>query len=199
MVEWASRRAASHLARRSGQAEDDEMAMTLLSADRSLKVKDGEPLLLGYDVYDGEGERLGRVSDLIVDKDRMKIPFAVVDLEKANQRVLFPLWEARIDAPGQRIICEGCDDERLAHLTPFEGDSLPEDLTFRWRATFIPSTPGDLATPELPEGRPGVEIAEDARILQTGPRGVRVEKVDKVTLHNEDPPHDPTVPNVMNI
>lgn len=173
------------------------MAMTLLSADHSLKVKDGEPLLLGYDVYDGQGERLGRVSDLVVDQERMKIPFVVLDLEKANRRVLFPLWEARIDPDGQRLICAGCDDARLAHLTPFDGEALPADLAFRLRATFIPETPGDLTRPELPEGRPGTEVAQDARILQTGPRGVRVERVDKVRLHHEHPPHDPEVPDVM--
>src|SRR5690606_28432010 len=93
------------------------MAMQLMSADKRLKTKEGEPILLGYDVYNGHGERLGRVSDLIVDTESMKVPFAVVDLEQDERRVILPMWEVEIDRNGQRLICPGCDEARLRHLT----------------------------------------------------------------------------------
>jgi hypothetical protein len=68
-----------------------------------LQVADGDPDIRGWDVRTADGEKIGKVKDLIVDTGLMKVRYieASIDKEVLNasddRHVLIPVGSARLD------------------------------------------------------------------------------------------------------
>jgi len=87
------------------------------------KVADGEPDIRGWTVHSSDGRQCGRVDDLIVDTEAMKVRYMDVELDRKgldrheDQHVLVPISNARLD--------ERKDDVLLGTLTAGEVAGMP--------------------------------------------------------------------------
>jgi hypothetical protein len=68
-----------------------------------LQVADGDPDIRGWDVRTADGEKIGKVTDLVVDTGLMKVRYIEAEIDKDvlnasdNRAVLIPIGSARLD------------------------------------------------------------------------------------------------------
>lgn len=86
------------------------------SSRRSLKMYD----FAHFEVYSCQGEMVGLVSDILVDKDG-KCQYLVIALikEMMDKQVLLPYQQFQVDQTAQRIDVTGLNREQIANLKTF--------------------------------------------------------------------------------
>lgn len=86
------------------------------SSRRSLKAYD----FSHFEVYSCQEERVGIVSDVLVDKDG-KCQYLVIALikEMAGKQVLLPYQQSQVDQTAQRIYVRELNREQIANLKMF--------------------------------------------------------------------------------
>jgi photosynthetic reaction center H subunit len=122
-----------------------------------LQVADGDPDIRGWDVRTADGEKIGKVKDLIVDTGLMKVRYieARIDKEVLNasddRHVLIPIGSARLDDDEDDVyLSSSIVDPRT--LPPYERNSLSREYEVSLRERFprvggtIPAT-GDTQSP----------------------------------------------------
>lgn len=103
------------------------------------KVADGEPDIRGWSVHTADGRVAGKVDDLIVDTQAMKVCYIDVELDRGalglreERHVLVPLAEARLDDRGDEVLLGSATAADLARMPPLD----------RERMEFTGSPPGD--------------------------------------------------------
>lgn len=91
-----------------------------------LQVAEGDTDIRGWSLCAAEGARLGRVSELIVDVDAMKVRYLEVQLDEglahrpAGRRVLLPVGYAHLAESAECVRVDAVHPDRLLRLPVYE-------------------------------------------------------------------------------
>lgn len=106
----------------------------LQELDRSdFGIVDGEPDIRGWDVRTGNGEKVGEVEELIVDAQKKKVRYMVVDLdnnelELDHRKILIPIGLAQLDDDDDDVRIHAISTEQLHNLPTYEADHLDDEV-----------------------------------------------------------------------
>lgn len=104
----------------------------LQEMDRSdFRIVDGEPDIRGWDVRLPNGQKAGEVEDLIVDAQKKKVRYMIVDrkkndLELPENTVLVPIGLALLNEKEDDVQLPGITAEQLRSLPPYDANNLNE-------------------------------------------------------------------------
>lgn len=127
---------------RSTRSERDVTPRLVHLDDMSdLQVADGDPDIRGWDVRTADGEKIGKVKDLIVDTGLMKVRYieARIDKEVLNatddRHVLIPIGSARLDDDEDDVyLSSSIVDPRT--LPPYDRNALSREYEISLRERF---------------------------------------------------------------
>lgn len=106
------------------------------------KIAEDQPNIENWKILETSGKKVGKVKDLIFDKDAMKVRYIVTnlkdgDLLREDKKVLIPIGRAQLDRENNRVVVPGLDRERLASLPTYKKvDDLTRDDESRIRNSF---------------------------------------------------------------
>ncbi len=91
------------------------------------KVADGEPDIRGWEVVASDGQRVGKVDELLVDTTANKVRYVDVDLTDDNRHVTIPVGYARLDRDDNRVMVDNLGTEQLRALPAYEHGPVTRD------------------------------------------------------------------------
>ncbi|HEV7330293.1 MAG TPA: PRC-barrel domain-containing protein [Flavisolibacter sp.] len=106
----------------------------LQELDRSdFEIVEGEPDIRGWDVKNSSGKKIGEVEELIVDAQKKKVRYMVVDmddneLDLDDRRVLIPIGLAELDKEDDDVLLPSITAEQLRALPRYDEDQLDEEV-----------------------------------------------------------------------
>jgi photosynthetic reaction center H subunit len=121
---------------------DAERRIVPLSGTREFRLGKGEPDLRKWNVFGSDGERLGTVSDMLMDPDTMKVRYLDVDLAddlfllKDDRHVLVPLEEVEVKERGQDVWLRTLSAKETARLPAYTGGAVDPLVEERMRMAF---------------------------------------------------------------
>ena len=133
----------------------------LQELDRSdFEIVDGEPDIRGWDVKNSSGQKIGEVEELIVDAQRKKVRYMVVDLDDNelkldHRKVLVPIGLAELDKNDDDVILPQIQVQQLSALPDYDKDHLDEEVeqrvcdVFGRRNNAMNSTAGSVGSEEF--------------------------------------------------
>jgi uncharacterized protein (TIGR02271 family) len=107
------------------------------------EVADGEPDVRGWSVTSADGKRIGRVDQLLVDTEAMKVRYLDVDLREgmadgSERHALVPIGYAVLDRDSRTVRATGLQSAELGGLPAYEHRPLTHqaatDLDNHWTA-----------------------------------------------------------------
>jgi sporulation protein YlmC with PRC-barrel domain len=101
------------------------------------KVADGDPDPRGWEVVAADGQRVGHVEDLIVDREAERAQYLDVRLERGGDRhVLIPAEAVSVGDGEQqrRQVAIGVSHDYLAGVTPYRGLPLTTEQEAEYRS-----------------------------------------------------------------
>lgn len=105
----------------------------LQELDRSdFEIVEGEPDIRGWDVKSSNGKKIGEVEELILDAQKKKVRYMVVDLddnelELDDRRVLIPIGLAELDKEDDDVLLRSVTAEQLRALPKYDEENLDEE------------------------------------------------------------------------
>lgn len=134
--------------RADGFERDVTPRLVHLDDTRDLQVADGDPDIRGWDVRTADGEKIGKVKDLVVDTTLMKVRYfeAVIDKDVLNasddRHVLIPIGSARLDDDDDDVfLSSAIVDPRT--LRPYDRNSLSREYELSVRDQYPTATAWD--------------------------------------------------------
>lgn len=101
------------------------------------KIADNQPHIDDWKIVDRTDRKVGKVEDMLFDKDRMKVRYIITDLNDADlfdedKKVLIPIGMAQLNTSKKRVIVPNITREHLTRLPKYrDADNLTEeDETF---------------------------------------------------------------------
>jgi photosynthetic reaction center H subunit len=87
------------------------------------ELADGYPEIRGWEVRDKADRAIGRVHDLLVDVEALRVRYLDVELSprfatEADRRVLIPMENVDLDGTGDQVILPGVDVADVRGLVP---------------------------------------------------------------------------------
>ena len=121
------------------------------------EIKDGEPDIIGWDVRNNGGGKLGEVDELIFDPQARKVRYIVLNMEgnelglEDERRVLLPIGLANLHTDKDEVVVPLITESQLAQLPPYEScPVLTPELEMDIRNTLEGQT-GSTAPYEHPQ------------------------------------------------
>lgn len=105
----------------------------LQEMDRSdFEIVDGEPDIRGWDVKNTSGQKIGEVEDLIIDAQKKKVRYIVLDtddneLDLDDRKVLVPIGLAELHEKDDDVIIP-VEVQQLSSLPEYDSDRLDETV-----------------------------------------------------------------------
>lgn len=119
---------------------------------KDFKLSKGAPDLRGWNVFGADGERVGMVSELLVDPKAMKIRYLDVDLLddlfllEDDRHVLVPLEMVELKERGEDVWIHRLRAEEVARLPAYTGGPLGPTIETKVRNAFAPPRRTDEVT-----------------------------------------------------
>lgn len=131
-------------------ARDELGGLRRLSAMDDFRVAAGAPDPRGWTVTASDGTEVGRVRDLIVDRDAERVRYLDVELDAAapgtgERHVLLPIGRARLHEEDDRVIVDGLAASGISALPRYGGADFDRQYESEVRRGFFP----DGITPEM--------------------------------------------------
>jgi stress response protein YsnF/sporulation protein YlmC with PRC-barrel domain len=110
-------------------------------SDSDFEIKDGQPEIIGWDVYDLEQNEIGEVQDLLFDPETNNVRYLIVDLESNDfgidqKLVLLPIGIAELHQRDDEVILPEVSEEQLAALPPYEKGKVNFETELSIRRIF---------------------------------------------------------------
>lgn len=145
------------------RAPGGESRIVPLSAAKDFKLEKGAPDLKGWNVFGADGERLGVVSQLLVDPSALKVRYADVDVHedlyrlRDDRHVLVPLELIDLRERGNDAWVEGLTAAEVASLPAYSGGPVPPAMEMAVQEAFgrVSSRPRIEPAPDHAEPDPG--------------------------------------------
>jgi sporulation protein YlmC with PRC-barrel domain len=154
--EFESRLAADYSAAAEGALRRERLPTTerlaRLDSLDDFRIAKGSSDPRGWTVIGGDGAKLGKVSELIVDQEAQRVKYLAVDvdeekvgLESVDRHVLMPVDYARLEHKGKKVIVDGLFARDLGDYPIYSGlplaKGMEEQIGERFRA-HAPSSEG---------------------------------------------------------
>jgi uncharacterized protein (TIGR02271 family) len=91
------------------------------------KVADGEPDIRGWDVVASDGQRLGKVEELLVDTQANKVRYVDVDVDGDNRHITVPIGYARLEESRHQVLVDGLGTEQLRAMPTYTQGGMTRD------------------------------------------------------------------------
>jgi len=108
-------------------ADYDSRRLAALGDLADHRVADDEPDPRDWVVVAADGQVAGRVGELIVDPERLKVCYLECLLGQHGGAALIPVGYARMDTQQCRVLVDTIDRDGLLRLPPYTGLPLPPD------------------------------------------------------------------------
>jgi sporulation protein YlmC with PRC-barrel domain len=162
-------------------AKEADRVVPLGSAD-DLHVAQGEPDVRGWEVVTTDGKPLGRVGELWVDADALRVRYLDVEvspeLVAGDRRLLIPIGYARLAADRDCVIVDELSPEEVRDHPAYRSDVSPSDregVPAYSHGLFGETVRADLAAAEREQARAGRtpdEAFDDSRFYAARRGGV---------------------------
>ncbi|HWV58813.1 MAG TPA: PRC-barrel domain-containing protein [Longimicrobiales bacterium] len=125
------------------ESDRHEPRLASLAELESFKVADDDPDPRGWEVVGGDGVPVGRVVDLVVDIESMKVRYLACSTDlierhgARRQQVLVPLAFARVDPAASRVIVDTLQSGQLVRLPPFGGLPITAQFENEVQRAFV--------------------------------------------------------------
>ena len=109
----------------------------LQELDRSdFEIVKGEPDIRGWDVKNNSGQKIGEVEELIVDAQKKKVRYMVVDLDDNelkldHRKVLVPIGFAELDREDDDVILSNVEASHFSSLPDYDKNQLTPEVERR--------------------------------------------------------------------
>ena len=109
----------------------------LQELDRSdFEIVKGEPDIRGWDVKNNSGQKIGEVEELIVDAQKKKVRYMVVDLDDNelkldHRKVLVPIGLAELDREDDDVILSNVEASHFSSLPDYDKNQLTPEVERR--------------------------------------------------------------------
>ena len=107
------------------------------------EIRDGEPDITGWSVFNNEGNKIGEVQDLLFDPESRKVRYIVLELQANGQdvldddrQVLIPIGVAKLHTDEEQLTIPLASAEPLANLPAYESGNLTPETEVRIRGVF---------------------------------------------------------------
>ncbi len=121
-----------------------EARIVPLKSARDFKLAKGDPDVRGWNVFGADGERVGTVSEMLVDPAALKIRYLDVDILedlftlKEDRHVLIPLEEVELRERGNDVWLKHLPAEAVARLPAYTGGPVDPGMEEMVQANFHP-------------------------------------------------------------
>lgn len=110
----------------------------------AFEVAEGDPDVRGWQVYGGDGVRVGVVDELLVDTEAMKVRYLDVELAdgddgREERHVLIPIGFGRLHETDDIILVDGLDSAGLVQLPEYTQEPLTRELERAVLSRFVPA------------------------------------------------------------
>jgi len=112
------------------------------------EVADGDPDIRGWEVIAGDGTTLGRIDELIVDPDALKVRYIDIDADDSlagdekDRHLLMPIGIARLDEKDDKVLMPRMTGDLAASCPTYMGGPIERDYeTAVWRSLNPGGTP----------------------------------------------------------
>lgn len=129
---------------------DDDSRLVPLGRTRDYEVREGMPDVRGWEVVGGDGAVLGRVSELMVDREAGRVRYLEIETGDADRRrVHVPIGLARLDAERDAVLVPTITTAAMTALTTVQhgpqGPTLTREYEVHVRRSLLGETPADVA------------------------------------------------------
>ena len=97
------------------------------------KIADNQPNIDNWKIVDNSDRRVGKVHDMLFDKDRMKVRYIITNLKDGeimneDRKVLVPIGQAQLNTSKKRVIVPNITKEHLTTLPKYDkADNLTQE------------------------------------------------------------------------
>ncbi|HVT43561.1 MAG TPA: PRC-barrel domain-containing protein [Thermoanaerobaculia bacterium] len=109
------------------------------------RVAEGEPDIRGWDVVSSDQKKIGKVHELVVDTERMKVRYLDIELDSKilgipeKSHVLVPIGGANLDDDDSRVYVNHLSSSRMAAIPPYDHRPITSDYETTIRGLFTES------------------------------------------------------------
>lgn len=111
-------------------------------SDSEYKITDDDPKIAGWKIEDELGVRVGKVKDMLFDKEDEKVRYVITNLEDSEftsdkEKVLIPIGLARLNKDDKKVVVPGITETILGTLPEYRGaGSLTGEDEYAVRNSF---------------------------------------------------------------
>ncbi|WP_051286541.1 DUF2382 domain-containing protein [Salinimicrobium terrae] len=97
------------------------------------KIADDQPNIDNWKIVDRSDKKVGKVHDMLFDKDRMKVRYIITNLKDGeimndDRKVLIPIGQAQLNTSKERVIVPNIKKEHLTTLPKYDkADNLTQE------------------------------------------------------------------------
>lgn len=97
------------------------------------KIADNQPHIDDWKIIDRSDRKVGKVHDMLFDKDRMKVRYIITNLKNGeimdeDRKVLIPIGQAQLDTNNKRVIVPNITRDHLSRLPKYDkADNLTQE------------------------------------------------------------------------
>lgn len=136
--------------------------MTLRRLERSadFQVAEGSSDIRGWPLYDGGGEKVGRIDGLLFDPDALEVRYAIADVwdHTGIRRVLVPVGQIQVNEEQRRVLTTTHDRAQLMALQEYDERTFNEHEEKRHLRDYLPRPHREAKTPERTESDYGHSV-----------------------------------------
>ncbi|WP_048920695.1 PRC-barrel domain-containing protein [Rufibacter radiotolerans] len=110
--------------------------------DSSYQLAKGEPDIRGWNIFDGQGKRIGEVKELLCDAHARKVRYLVVDLEGnlldlEPRDILVPISLAELHPSEKAVIIPQVSSRQFQALPAYHRDQLTPEMQTQVQRIFV--------------------------------------------------------------
>jgi hypothetical protein len=111
------------------------------------EIADGQEDITGWDVKDAQRNKIGKVDDLVFDKESLKVRYLILQVKKdkdlgldEKRKVLIPIGTAELDKDDDEVILPNLTINQLHLMPDYDKDTLDRDLEAKTYKTVTGTT-----------------------------------------------------------
>jgi photosynthetic reaction center H subunit len=134
----------SSIRRRKISATAEHVRLDRLADLKDYQMANDEVDVRGWEVIDSNGKKLGKVEDLIVDPEQMKIRYLEISTGTIGKRhFLLPIGVATIDEVLRKLVLTATDSAGVRRIPSYRGGPITRDYELAVRKALFPDMPAD--------------------------------------------------------
>lgn len=112
------------------------------------KIADDQPDINNWKIVDTTGKNVGKVKDMLFDKEAMKVRYIITNLKNGeifsdDREVLIPIGKAQLNTSNERIVVPNVNQNQLSNLPHYrDTDSMTQEDEVAIRNAFGGTTAG---------------------------------------------------------